>query len=152
MVVMVWRGILWVETGNNVKWSAVEQWKKKLKERQMGNAELDDVDEKSASCGVEGSGRERWAVCPDGMSGFWTGTNGRPGVFEIELHVVEVVDHDVDVVEGVRDCVVFRDDGGETASLGPEKRQVPEEVRRGCRVVDKDRMSPVGELVWCMPE
>ena len=94
-------------------------------ERQMRNAELDDVDEKSASCGVEGSGRERWAVCPDGMSGFWTGTNGRPGVFEIELHVVEVVDHDVDVVEGVKDCVVFRDGDGGTwrnASMGPEKR------------------------------
>ena len=87
-----------------------------------------------------------------GGAGIWTGTNGRPGVSEIELHVVEVVDHEVDVVEGVRDCVVFRDGGGETASLGPEKRQVTEEVQRGCRVVDKGRVSPVGELVWCVPE
>ena len=34
-----------------MKWSVVEQWKMRLdgEERQMRNAELDDVDEKSAS-------------------------------------------------------------------------------------------------------
>ena len=94
----------------------------------MGSAELDDVDERSASCDVE-AGREKWDVCPDGMSGIWTGTIGRPGVFEIELHVVEVVGHDVDVVVGVKDCVVFRDDGGEAVSLGRGRRQGPERSR-----------------------
>ena len=61
----------------------------------MKNAELDDVDEKSASCGVEGSGWERWAVCPDDWIGIWTRMNERPGVSENEDHDVEVVDHDV---------------------------------------------------------
>ena len=81
------------------------------------------------------------------MSGIWTGTIGRPGVFEIELHVVEVVGHDADVVVDVKDCVVFRDDGGEAVSLGRGRRQGPEEVQGDCLVVDKDWMSPVGELV-----
>ena len=125
MEVMVWKVILWVVTGSNVKWIAVvEQWKRKLdvEARQMGSAELDDVDERSASCDVE-AGREKWDVCPDGMSGIWTGTIGRPGVFEIELHVVEVVGHDVDVVVGVKDCVVVRpchwDVGGDRDRRGP---------------------------------
>ena len=154
MEVVVWRAILLDETGSDVKWSAAEQWRMRLdvEERQMRNAEHDDVDEKSASCGVEGSGRERWVVCPDGRSGTWTGTNGRPGVSEIEHHAVEVVDHDVDVVEGVRDCVVVRDGGGGDASLGPEKRHVTEEVQRSGRVVDKDRKSPVDEQAQCVPE
>ena len=153
MEVVVWRTILLDETGSDVKWSAAEQWRMRLdvEERQMRNAEHDDVDEKSASCGVEGSGRERWVVCPDGRSGTWTGTNGRPGVSEIEHHAVEVVDHDVDVVEGVRDCVVVRDGGGGDASLGPEKRHVTEEVQRSGRVVDKDRKSPVDEQAQCVP-
>ena len=58
----------------------------------------------------------------------------------------------MDVVEGVKDCVVFRDGDGGNASLGPEKRQVPEEVQKGCRVVDKSRKSPVGEQAKCVPE
>ena len=92
MEVLVWRTMSSDETGNDVKWSAAEQWKMRLDvdERQMKNAELDDVDEKSASCSVEGSGRERWAVCPDDRIGIWTGTNERPGVAEIENHDVKV--------------------------------------------------------------
>ena len=76
-----------------------------VEERQMRKAELDDVDEKSASCGVEGSGRERWAVYPDDRIWIWTGTNGRPGVSEIEHRAAEVVGHDVDACgrhEGLR--------------------------------------------------
>ena len=113
----------------------------------MGSAELDDVDERIASCDVEGSGREKWDVCPVGRSRIWTGTIGRPGVFEIELHVVEVVGHDADVVVGVKDCVVVRDDDGEVVSLGRERRQGPEEVHESSLVVDKDWTSPVGDLV-----
>ena len=43
-----------------MRWIAVEQLKRKLdvEERQMGSAELDDVDERSASCVVEGSVQE----------------------------------------------------------------------------------------------
>ena len=51
--------------------------------------------------------------------------NERPGVSEIEHHDVAVVDHDVDAVEGVKDCVVFRDgDGGtwKNVPMGPERR------------------------------
>ena len=74
---------------------------------------------------MEGSGRERWAACPDDRIWIWTGMNERPGVSEIEHHDVEVVDHDVDAVEGVKDCVVFRDgDGGtwKNVPMGPERR------------------------------
>ena len=92
MEVVVWRAMSLDETGNDVEWSAAEQWKMRLDvdERQMKNAELDDVDEKSASWIVEGSGRERWAVCPDDRIGIWTGTNERPGIAEIENHDVKV--------------------------------------------------------------
>ena len=80
MEVVVWRAMLLDETGNNVKWSAIELWKMRLdvEERQMKNAELDDVDEKNASCDVEGSGLERWGVCPDDGIEIETGTNERP--------------------------------------------------------------------------
>ena len=134
---------------NSVRWIAVEQLKRKLdvEERQMGSAELDDVDERSASCVVEGSGREKWDVCPDGMSGIWTGTIGRPCVFEIELHVLQVVGHDADELVGVKDCVVFRDDDVEVVSLGREMKQGPEEVHESSLVVDKDWTSPVGDMV-----
>ena len=144
------RTIWWVSTGNNVRWIAVGQWKRKLdvEERQMRSAELDDVDERIASYEVEGSGREKWDVCPVGRSGIWTGRIVRPGVFDIELHVVvEVVGHDADVVVGVKDCVVVRDDDGEVVSLGRERRQGPEEVHESSFVVDMDWTSPVGDLV-----
>ena len=68
---------------------------------------------------------------------------------------MEVVDHDVDVVEGVKDCVVFRDgDGGtwRSAPMEPEERQVMEGVQRCRHVVDKDWKSPVGEQALGMPE
>ena len=43
--------IWWVVTGNNVRWTAVEQLTRRLdvEERQIWSAELDDVDEKNAS-------------------------------------------------------------------------------------------------------
>ena len=44
-----------------MKWSVVEQWKMRLdgEERQMRNAEPDDVDEKSASGGETNDGTAR---------------------------------------------------------------------------------------------
>ena len=59
-VEMVVKAILWVVTGNNVKWIVAEQLKRKLdvEGRQIWSAELDDVDERSASCVVEGSVQE----------------------------------------------------------------------------------------------
>ena len=108
-----------------------------VEERQTRSAELDDVDERIASCDVEGSGREKWDVCPVGRSGIWTGRIVRPGVFGIELHVVE----------GVKDCVVVRDDDGEVVALGRERRQGPEEVHGSSLVVGKDWTSPVGDMV-----
>ena len=49
--------ILWVVIGSNVKWTGVEQLTRRLdvEERQIWNAELDDVDERDASCVVEDS-------------------------------------------------------------------------------------------------
>ena len=126
-----------------------------MDERQMENAELDDVDEKSASLVVEGSGLERWDFCPDDEIETETGTNERPGVSEIEDHDVDVVDHDVDVVEGAKDCVVCHDgDGGtwRSAPMEPEERQVMDGVQRCRRVVDKDWKSPVGEQASGRPE
>ena len=89
---MVWRTMSSDETGNDVERSAAEQWRMRLYvgERQMKNAELEDVDEKSASWIVEGSGRERWAACPDDRIGILTGTNEKPGIAEIENHGVKV--------------------------------------------------------------
>ena len=59
-VEMVVKAILWVVTGNNVKWIVAEQLKRKLdvEGRQIWSAELDDVDERSAPCVVEGSVQE----------------------------------------------------------------------------------------------
>ena len=51
--------ILWVVTGNNVKWIVIERLKKlDVEERQIWSAELDDVDERNASCVVEDSVQE----------------------------------------------------------------------------------------------
>ena len=49
--------IWWVVTGNSVKWNVIEQLKRRLdvEERQIWSAELDDVDERNASCVVEDS-------------------------------------------------------------------------------------------------
>ena len=95
MEVVVWRAMSLDETGNDVEWSAAEQWKMRLDvdERQVKNAELDDVDEKSASLIVEGSGLERWGVCPDdgGDRDLRPGRTRGPGVSKIEHHDVEVV-------------------------------------------------------------
>ena len=46
-------------TGNNVGWNGDEQWTRRLdvEERRIWNAELDDVDERHASCVVEDSVR-----------------------------------------------------------------------------------------------
>ena len=106
--------IWWVVTGNNVKWIVVEQLKRKLdvEERQIWSAELDDVDERNASCVVEGSVQERWDVCPDGTSGIWIERIWRPDGVEIELHVVQGVGHDAVVLVVVKDCVVVRDVDG----------------------------------------
>ena len=59
-VEMVVKAILWVVAGNTVKWIVAEQLKRKLdvEGRQIWSAELDDVDERSASCVVEGSVQE----------------------------------------------------------------------------------------------
>ena len=50
-----------------MKWSVIEQWKRKLdvEARQMESAELDDVDERSASCD--------WRT-PDGRNGTFVRT------------------------------------------------------------------------------
>ena len=118
-------GILWVVTGNNVKWIVVEQLKRKLdvEERQIWSAELDDVDERNASCVVEGSVQERWDACPDGTSGIWIEMIWRPDGVGIELHVVQVEGHDAVVLVVVKDCVVVRDVEGVVVSMGYGMKQ-----------------------------
>ena len=108
-------------------------------ERQMENAELDGVDEKSASLVVEGSGPERWVVCLDDEIETETGTNERPGVSENE-------GHDVDAVEGAKDCVVAHDGDGGTwmcSPMEPEERQVMDGVQKCRHAVDTDWKPPV---------
>ena len=143
-------GILWVVTGNNVKWIVVEQLKRKLdvEERQIWSAELDDVDERNASCVVEGSVQERWDACPDGTSGIWIEMIWRPDGVGIELHVVQVEGHDAVVLVVVKDCVVVRGVDGVVVSMGHGMKQGPEEVHESSLVVDKEWTSPVGDMVW----
>ena len=119
-----------------------------MDERQMENAEHDGVDEKSASLVVEGSGPERWVVCLDDEFETETGTNEKPGVSESE-------DHDVDVVEGAKDCVVVHDGDGGTwrgAPMEPDEKQVMDGVQKYRLVMDKDWKSPEGGQASDRPE
>ena len=64
---------------------------------------------------------------------------------EVELHVVQVVEHDVVVLVVLKGCVVVED---VVVSLGDGMKLGPEEVHKGSVVGDKEWTPPVGGKVW----
>ena len=64
---------------------------------------------------------------------------------EIELHVVQVVEHVAVVLEVWKDSVVVED---VVVALEDGMKLGPEEVRKGSVVVDKEWKPPVGGMVW----
>ena len=74
-------------------------------------------------------------ACPDGTSGIWIEMIWRVDGDEIELHVVQVVEHDAVVLVVLKGCVDVED---VVVSLGDGMKLGPEEVHKGSVVVDKE--------------
>ena len=64
---------------------------------------------------------------------------------EIELHVVQVVEHVAVVLVVLKGCVVVED---VVVALGDGMKLGPEEVHKGSVVVDKEWTPRVGGKVW----